>query len=280
MKKQFAAILTFFVCFAPPVLAGGFSVATDGPVIRLNEIVVVGADGLDLATGETGATVANGLADLKADQTAAMPESKAGWSGNISFGSLFGDGRWAREVAARDDVAEITLAALLPSRDYGATVRQARYCISIPVATLKGASFEYRLGMHRSGRAKRTGKLTGDEAEGEFIATHIRHIQFTGGKVDLFVDFCPCGVWGIFLEDPATAYKAHLKRQGDQYVFVIPNRAARYGTRLVNKVVLRAGKHDMDRLHPVRAVHYTSPFPVFKRVQFVARFPVKGLSTR
>ena len=201
------------------------------------------------------------------------------WMGNISLG----EGKntvWAREIAVSNDGkrAEVTFAAQTAPVDHGEKNTLFRYVFKIPCKFLAGAKYEYMVGRHCSMRPPSKGRLNGKEREGKIVIGHIRYIQFTG-KYNFMIDFAPCGAWGLFKEDLSSAYKAHVYRKGENYVFVIVNHDARFGKRVSNKVVFRAGKHDLNTIHPVPYMHYVLPFPALTRIHFTPGEPAKGFKT-
>jgi hypothetical protein len=282
-----AVVVSVLICLhnawtANPPSSPALIPAGNGRVcIALGGEAIISGDCFDLNEGEHRDIVAGTHVDLSTTREQMWQMSRDGWTGSVSAGRLPYGVVWSREIAARGSVAEITFATIIDPIDRGPGVGCSRYKITVPCDLLKGASYTYRRGMHRSGRALRKGKLTGDEPEGKYLLTHVRHIQFIGGQRDFMLDFAPCGVFGLFLEDPSTAYKAHMSRVGDNYVFAIPNRAARFGGKTCQKIVIRAGRHDIDALHPVKMLHYTQPFPVFRRLQFTPdKHAVSGMAVR
>ena len=249
--------------------------------LSLGKRLLVTGDGFDLNTGEYRDIVPGTEIDLETATEQTWSMHRQGWTGGIAAGSLPYGVVWTREIAVKGKVAEITLAAIVHPVDRGADVGCSRYTFRIPCAILAGSNYTYRYGMHRSGRPPGHGRLTGKEAEDKPVLTHIRQIQFTGGACDVMLDFAPCGVFGVALEDPSSAYKAHMFRRGSDYVFAVPSRNARYGGKVSHKIVFRAGQVDMDALHPVRVLHYTDPFPVFLRLQFTPeKHAVTGMARR
>jgi hypothetical protein len=65
---------------------------------------------------------------------------------------------------------------------------------------------------------------------------------------------------------------------GDDYIVLLCNHNARWGTKLINKVVVRLGRHDFTDIHPIGKIHYTYPFPVLRRIQFAPGAPVAGMA--
>src|SRR5690606_15282281 len=95
---------------------------------------------------------------------------------------------------------------------------------------------------------------------------------------DFTIDLSPTGPWGIYQEDPASAYKGHLSREGNYYVLAIPRRGARWGTKFVHKLVLHANAPDPATLHPISTTHYQWRMPTTSRVQFSANAPITGFA--
>ncbi len=204
---------------------------------------------------------------------------KEGVIGVVSCGDVFDNIHWEREISFSDTnrTMEINYAIDIPPNDYGQERRFTRLKFYVPVKVLSGCDFSYRYGMHRSGRPMKHGHLTGKEQEGRLIAGHIRHIQFTG-KVNVYIDFCPVGVWGLYNYDPSSAYKAHLLREGDNYVFILPNHRTEFGAKCLNKIIVKEGVYDMDEIHLIKRLHYSDPMPALTRIQFTEKKLIKGFA--
>ena len=232
---------------------------------------------LDMAEGEWSCANKNRNVSLISETVYECERNNI--KGIVTSGNVFDNVFWRREIgiANNQNTLEINYAINIPPKDYGEKSQFARLKFYIPVETLKGCQFEYRYGMHRSGRPKKRGRLTGNEPEGKLIASHIRHIQFRG-KVNVYIDFCPVGVWGLYNNDPSSAYKAHLLRKNNNYVFILPNHRTRFGAKCLNKIIVKEGVYDMDKIHLIKRLHYSDPMPALARIQFTKNEPMKGFA--
>ncbi len=232
---------------------------------------------LDRASSEWGEANQSRNVSLIAQKSAKF--QKKGVIGVISCGNVFDSIHWKREISFSNEyrTMEINYAINIPPNDYGEECRFTRLKFYVPVKVLSGCDFAYRYGMHRSGRPMKYGHLNGREQEGKLIAGHIRHIQFTG-KVNVYIDFCPVGVWGLFNYDPSSAYKAHLLREGSNYVFILPNHRTEFGAKCLNKIIVKEGVYDMDKIHLIKRLHYSDPMPALTRIQFTENDPIKGFA--
>ncbi|NLZ59965.1 MAG: hypothetical protein GX901_04810 [Lentisphaerae bacterium] len=204
-----------------------------------------------------------------------------GLSGELAAGELFGgDLNFVREVAWHgQEKAEISLSAILHPKKYD--FGHFGYAIRIPVELLKGATAAYTLGRHRSQFAPRSYKITGEEPEGQMIIGHLRHVQFSGGKIDFMINFAPDGIWGIFIEGLVSQYKAHMRREGKHYVFyIVQNSGVKFGTKNATKVVIRPGLHNYLDYHPYNTLSYQINRPVSTRLQFTDSSPATGFVNR
>ncbi len=249
---------------APPAPArDGFAIDAQGRV---------SLDGTPVIAGEEFRQAPHEFKDFLRGEALA-PAVTRGWrngeaSGLLASGTILGgDLQFVRETTRLNPArAELTLAAAMRPIDYHG--RNNIWTWRIPVATLKGATAHFYHGMHRSGRPPRTIRITGDEPDGTPVATHIRHIQFTGGPVDFSIDFSIMGVGGLYSEDLSSQYKAHLIREGDFYVVLLPENSSRYGVKYFGKAVLRCGKTDFNTLHPMKMAHYQYGRQASARLQF------------
>jgi hypothetical protein len=248
--------------------------------VRVGDQVLLAGDGLDLVDHEYTIPPGPTTVDTEATCTTSFARAADGWTGVVSGGTNDDGIVWARETAAYDDRLEVTFAAVIPPGDRGADAYAARYQLRIPCAVLKGACYTARYGMHRTDRALKKGTFTGEEPEDSEVPflSHVRFMQVEGGPLDFMFDVNPCGPWGLYVEDYSSSYKAHFFRQGDDYIVVMCTLDARWGTKLMNKVVFRLGRHDLQAIHPVHCTHYTYPFPVFRRIQFTPDAPVTGMT--
>jgi hypothetical protein len=230
-----------------------------GMPLTLDNITIIARDTWELTKTEGGG---------KVQEENLVPDKELFFDGGrIACGKVFKQNMpWAREIYQDKNGAEITVASILPSGDNQAA--SCSYVLYIPVDTIKGANVEYFMGMHRSGKACRKYTFTGREPEGKFFIGGMRHGQFTGGKIDFMMDFCPDGIWGIFNEDQTTTYKAHVERRGSYYAFRVANNRARYGRKITDKVIILKGQHDLRKRHPMRRIHYQSNRPADYRIQF------------
>lgn len=245
--------------------------AGDG-IFKYNGGLLVDNDFFDRAAGEYSPVTP--VVSPKADSVEYLKAGKA--EGLISGGKLEDNIIWAREVAVAPGRAEITWAGVVPAGDYGLEKKMFRYVFAVPCEVLKGVPYEYFYGMHRSGRPKKSGTFTGKEPENKIIIGHIRHLKL-GGKLNMLIDFNPCGPWGVFMEDPSEAYKAHLMRKGDHYYFISPFARAGRGGRAGGKVVILSGyTASLEAAHPVDNTSYTWPWPTLAMVQFTPGKPVTG----
>lgn len=206
--------------------------------------------------------------EFELNSTSPLALAAGGWNANVASGQSRTGILWTRELAVRGNDAEITASFRIPRRDNGAEFLALVHEILVPVSTLRGATYEARVGLHRVPDPNRSGRLTGEEPDGVQILRYARTIQFEGAAKDFLIDFNPCGPWGVFWDDPSSSFHAHLVRRGENYVFQIEVPWARYGADVNSKVVLRAGKHRLDELHPVRSTHYAISLPASRRIQF------------
>lgn len=251
----------------------------DAVLVRIDGKPVIVSDCIQTAMTETGAP-------LRCDDLAPAISNRVGFrgegvSGELAGGKvLSGDFPFVREIARRGDKdVEITLAGTLMPKNYD--FKYFGYAIRIPVDVLKGAVGEYSSGMHRSLRAPRKIKLTGQEPEGKTLAMAVRQIQFTGGPVDFMLDFAVDGIWGMFIEGLGSQYKAHLRREGEFYVFyVVQNSGISFGAKNSTKVIVRPGRHDYKKYHPFNYIHYQLNRPASVRMQFTDEAPASGFKVR
>ncbi|MEN8229839.1 MAG: hypothetical protein ABFS38_16885 [Bacteroidota bacterium] len=196
------------------------------------------------------------------------------FSGVSSF-----DVPWCCEVSAWGDRLEINFAALFPPKDYGQEATHSRLKIYVPVNQLVGCDLEYMQGRVCCSNKKVQGRLTGEETSSETpIYPQARYIQFSGVR-DLFFDMCPNGAGDFTGTAPITGYKGHIERDGDHYVFIIPTYRVRWGGKVVNKIVIRNGRYNMDDIHPVHRYHYTWPMPSLMRFAFTDTMPPEGFGS-
>ncbi len=264
-----------------PKGAPAFKIAP-GKALRVSvgDRLVIAGDGLDLTGHEYTPPPARGHMDTTATCATHLAKSQDGWTGAISGGAAKDGIVWAREVATHDDRLEVTFAAMIPPGDRGPDAYAARYKLRIPCALLKGARYTARIGRHQTVKPLKKGTFTGREPEGTKapFLSHVRYMQVEGGPLDFFLDVNPCGPEGLYLEDFSTSYKTHFFRKGDHYVIVLCTLDARWGTKLVNKIVLRLSRHALEAIHPVYMTHYTYPFPVLRRIQFTPDPPCTGMA--
>lgn len=252
----------------------GFAILPDGTV-KLDDKVIIAGDEFRQSSHEWQDFTSKEKLNVRTLKYWQDKTSNA--SGILASGKSSQDKvAFVRETTRLDEkTLEINFAGAVKLIDHG--VLNNSYTLKIPVETLRGASARYYLGMHRSGRAPRSFKLTGNEPDGK-ISDSIRSIQFTGGAVDFSIDFSPMGVWGLFVEDLSTQYKAHLLKEGSYYYFVIPCNDSRFGTKYFMKTVLRSGKTDFSKLHVQNFNQYQYGRAVDMRLQFTDGVPAGGFA--
>ena len=262
-----------------PVVADVFHLVNPqtGEVAYGNQVIIA-KTGFDLSANETGEIAPATDQLLNTDSKSTFTPASATWKGGIAYGKTTEDFPWTREVATQNDVAEISTAMLIPPDLRGSEMQYARFKYYFPVELLRGAHFVAPYGRHQAIFPPKTGELTGQEEDGKLILAGARQIQFSGGRVDFTIDLSPAGPWGLFQEDPASAYKGHLWREGNYYVLAVPMNGARYGIKAVHKMVLHAGAINLDQLHPITNTHYQWHMPATWRVQFTSGAAVTGFS--
>ena len=249
-----------------------FSIPADGKgVLKYGDKLLLDGEYYQRCEGEY-SHVVNTVPD-KADS---VIKNKSGNADIIIRGGSLEDGIvWCEEFVVSPKRAEITWKAIIPPGNYPMSQKMFRYVFSLPVKTLVGVPFEQQHGMHRHGVSTKTGVLTGKEPENTLIISHVRHLRFKG-KMNLLIDFNPCGPWGVYQEDPTSSYKAHMVRKGDRYYFLMPFARAQWGGKASGKIVLIADSKPLNEVHPVDKAVYTYPWPTLNMVQFTPLKPVTG----
>jgi hypothetical protein len=245
--------------------------------VSFGEQTVISKIGFDFAATETttSTTNTNQLLAAAPERTFTVP-GKDG-SVTVTYGRTQENLPWVREVAARGNRVEISSAVYVTPQLRREDYEYARLKIYLPMALLQNARHERTFGRNITTTDIRSGPLADAVNDTAFI-NGARQVQFKGGALDFMIDLGPTGPWGMYGDDPASTYKGHLQREGDEYVFVIPAFGARWGTKLIHKFVLYADTHDLAQFHPVRAVHYTWRMPATHRVQFTDGQPVQGFA--
>lgn len=257
------------LCLQNALGAGKLEIPDPGKaMVTLDGKVIIAGDALDLSDSEIG-TPTQGT-ETTLGGAASFEKSNGDFQGAVSYGKAPHGIVWTRELAVGNGTAELSSAAIVPTGDRGPEMKYVRYKIEIPAKTLIGAHFRAYTGRHMSYEIRSGGPLTGNEPADQWIATGARWIQFTSGPVDFSLDLSPAGPWGLYQEDPSSAYKGHLHRNGDFYELVIPTNGAQFGVRAAQKIVIRPDRADIDAIHPIHRVHYQYPMPVTRRVQFTA----------
>jgi len=254
----------------------------DALQVRVGERTLLAGDGLDRVGHEYTTPPGRVHMDTTTTSTTHFAKSADGWTGAVAGGAGQDGLVWCRELAAHDDRLEVTFAAMIPPGDAGPETYAARYMLRIPCALLEGARYTARIGRHQTNRPLVRGVFTGEEpeeAEAPFLG-HVRYMQVEDGPLDFFLDFNPCGPWALYIEDFSSSHKAHFFRQGDHYIVAMCTLDTRWGGKLMNKIVFRLGRHDLNAIHPIAFTHYTYPFPVLRRIQFTPGAPCTGMAHR
>ena len=271
----FLAVLSASGCAAQFKLADPAqgTVTYKGVIIIAKEGFVIGPEG------------PSSLQLLQADSHHIFtPESKT-WEGNIAQGETNSEHfPWAREVAMKDDVAEVTTAVFVPPALRDMNMWNAYFKYYIPVSTLKGAKLTGHYGdqrpSYKESEAIKTVTLTGVEKEGATIISRISQFSFSGGAVDFTLDLSPTGPWRLFDEDPTGSPVSFgdLTRKGDYYVIRKFSWGAAWGTKLLHKLVVHPGAINYQELHPINTVQYTWRMPDTWRIQFTSKKPLTGFT--
>jgi|GEM_PF-3117649 len=266
--------------FATPSFAAVFQL-TDPQTgtLTYNGQIIIAKAGFDLAARESGDIAPGTDQLLRAGDKSTFTPASPDWKGAIAYGQTSEQFPWTREVATKNEVSEISTAIIIPPKLRGSEQEYGRIKYYFPVELLRGAHYVAPYGRHQSVRSPKSGMLTGQEEEGKVLLVGVQQIQFRSGKVDFTVDLSPTGPWGLYQEDPASAYKGHLSREGDYYVLAIPTRGARWGAKINHKIVLDATAPDPTFLHPINSTHYQWHMPATWRVQFTSDAPVTGFAT-
>lgn len=245
--------------------------------LRLEGKVIVQGDAIEYAENHVAPALdPNIVTPLQARNH--KPVAANSWSGWLAEGEVPWDLRWVREVAARGDEAEVTMACRLPPRRMPDGFGAVRYLLYFPVQTLAGAEYKAFAGAYKNPDPRRSGKFTGKEPEGEVFLKHLRTIAVKVPGAAFTLDFDWSGPSGLFETETAMGQTGHVRREGDRYVFAVEFIHVRNGGDFFCKAIFRKGFIDPESLHPVRSAIYFIPPPTTARVQFTAGEPAGSFS--